>query len=237
MLSACSISIARTIWRSLAARLRSLRGSSSRATCMVSVEPPERILPAGDELQRGARERQRVDAVMASGSACPHRRTASSKKRGSTSATRAGKPPAALACRVGAQQPAVAISDAGREADVLAQRRRAERRDPPAAGAESARQNTLATSKITRKRERDCCPLVPAKAGTQFATIPSPRLDSRFRATSAMTGIWTRSFRRRHFHTSRSRCGRSGRDGTCPRPSPAGAHIFRAPPRARHRRR
>ena len=41
--SARSSSTARTIWRSFARMLRSLRGSISRATCMVMVEPPDTI--------------------------------------------------------------------------------------------------------------------------------------------------------------------------------------------------
>ena len=40
-----SISSARTIWRSLAVKLRSVRGSRSRATCMVSVDAPETMRP------------------------------------------------------------------------------------------------------------------------------------------------------------------------------------------------
>ena len=55
MLSARSSWIARTIWRSLAVKLRSLRGSSSRATCMVSVEAPETMRPLTTQLRDGAR--------------------------------------------------------------------------------------------------------------------------------------------------------------------------------------
>ena len=43
--SRCSICAARTIWRSLASAVRSSRGSSRRATCMVSVEPPDTMRP------------------------------------------------------------------------------------------------------------------------------------------------------------------------------------------------
>ena len=64
LVSARSISIARTIWRSLAEKLRPLRGSSSRATCMVSVEPPERIRPLVTSWNVARSERQRIDAAM-----------------------------------------------------------------------------------------------------------------------------------------------------------------------------
>ena len=40
------------------------RGSSSRATCMVSVEPPETMRPLRDELAGRAHERERIDAAM-----------------------------------------------------------------------------------------------------------------------------------------------------------------------------
>ena len=49
LLSTRSISTARTIWRSLAGKCARVRGSSSRATCMVSVEPPERMRPLVDD--------------------------------------------------------------------------------------------------------------------------------------------------------------------------------------------
>ena len=42
-----------------------VRGSSSRATCMVMVEAPETMRPLRDNWQPRAAERERIDAVMA----------------------------------------------------------------------------------------------------------------------------------------------------------------------------
>ena len=67
---------ARSAWRSLPAPVRSCSPSSRRATCMVSVEPPETMRPVADELPAGAPERAGVDAVVATGSACPRRPSA-----------------------------------------------------------------------------------------------------------------------------------------------------------------
>ncbi len=71
-----SICQARAICRSLADRLRSSRGSISRATCIVSVEPPETTWPRVDKLARRrapSRANRRRDARR---SARPHRRSA-----------------------------------------------------------------------------------------------------------------------------------------------------------------
>ena len=77
MLSARSSSMARTIWRSLATqRCARARGSSSRATCMVRVEPPETMRPLR---QRTGRRRAAAPADRrrdGGGSACPRRRAA-----------------------------------------------------------------------------------------------------------------------------------------------------------------
>ena len=76
LLSARSSWIARTAWRSLAPNVRSVRGSSRRATCMVMVEPPDTMRPLLTSCQRRAR-RPRADRRRdGCGSACPRRRSA-----------------------------------------------------------------------------------------------------------------------------------------------------------------
>jgi hypothetical protein len=58
-----------------------------------------------------------------------------------------GQPPAPLNGRIGAQQAAVVIDDPRRKRNILAERRRAERCNPPSAGAERGEKN--------RTREQD----------------------------------------------------------------------------------
>ena len=72
------------------------------------------------------------------GNACPHRRTARRRTRIDVG-NRRRQPPAAFARRISAQQAPFPIDHAGREIEVLAERRRAERSDPPRRAGKSRR--------------------------------------------------------------------------------------------------
>ena len=90
---------------------------------------------AADELQCRAEECERIDAAMRAETLILIRKQHGEEARIDIGHAR-GKPPAALRVGVSPQQAAVAIDDAGRERNFFAERRRAERGDPPRAGAE-----------------------------------------------------------------------------------------------------
>ena len=99
---------------------------------MVSVEPPEMNAAARCKLERRAEKRQRIDAVMRAETFVLIGEQHVEEPRIDIGDPRR-QPPAAFAGGIGAQQAAVAIDHAGREFDVLAERRRPERSDPPCA--------------------------------------------------------------------------------------------------------
>ena len=87
-------------------------------------------MTAGDELERSAAKRQRIDAAMRIEAA-----VFISQQQLDVSGIDAGprigrQPPAPVGHRKGAQQLAVAIDDRGRNLASLLQRQRAERDDP-----------------------------------------------------------------------------------------------------------
>ena len=200
-------------------------------------------VPMGDELQRGAAEGERIDAVMLPRSACPHRPKATSKKRGSTCSVRRRQPPAALARDVGPKQLPVAVENGLRHFEVAPERRRTERVDqspqradrhadhdhqagecidriplPPALGREGAARR-FGVRGLTPLRSGDAGSCSPTRGSGELAA----RLELRW-------FIWRPAPR-----PCRCRCGRSGRDGTCPRPQPAAAHSLPAIPPAPRR--
>src|SRR5262249_11189163 len=96
--------------------------------------------PAGDELRRGPDKSERIDAAMRAEALVLIRKQHGEEARIDIRDT-GGEAPAAPWRRVSAQQPPVAIDDAGRKRNVFAERRRAERSDPPRASAERASAN------------------------------------------------------------------------------------------------
>ena len=132
MESVCSSSSARTIWRSFAVKLRSVRGSSRRATCIVMVDAPETMWPLTDQLRQGTAERERVDAaVRAKALVLVGEQQQQESRIDMLAAGR--QPPAAVQRRVGPQQLAIAVHHQGGEPKPFTQRRRPERGNPPGA--------------------------------------------------------------------------------------------------------
>ena len=113
---------------------------------MVSVEPPDWMRPLVTSWTGGARERQRVDAGMRAEAFVLVGEQHGEKTRIDVGDPRR-QPPAAFARRVSAQQAAVAIKDARREGDIVAERRRTERGDPPAGATDCRKANERAGGK------------------------------------------------------------------------------------------
>src|SRR5215208_251121 len=131
LLSCRSIWTARTIWRSFAYTERSRRGSISRASCIVMVEPPETMWPL---LPNCSAARQRIDAAMR-----PEPPVFIRQQQLEISGVDGGlgidrQPPASVRHRIGAQQLAIAVDDGGGNFSRLFQRQRPERNHPGGEG-------------------------------------------------------------------------------------------------------
>ena len=196
LLIARSSSIARTICRSLAVSVRSLRGSSRRATCMVMVDAPETISPMKRPLPGGPGHGDRVNSAMGPETLVLIRDQHGEVARIDLLDVRL-QTPAPLRRRVGTQQNAVAVDHLDRVSQCIGARQRRQRAHPQAEGEHAASDSAP--------------PAQAAIASRRFICRSSPR-------------------------SCRSRCGRTGRGGTCPRRTPADGHSCPAPPRARHRR-
>src|SRR5580698_6719433 len=87
-------------------------------------------MPGADKLKGSTQHRQRIDAVMAAEAFVLVGEQYIEEAR-IDSANCFRQPPAAIACRVGAQQPPVTIKHGRRELHTLAERRRSKRFNPP----------------------------------------------------------------------------------------------------------
>ena len=114
---------ARSACRTLPAPVRSCSPCSSRATCMVSVEPPETMRPWRDELPAGAADGPGVDAAVRAEALVLEGHQHGEIAR--VDVLRLDRqPPAAVGRGVGAQQPVVAVEHGHRQRLGARQRQR-----------------------------------------------------------------------------------------------------------------
>ena len=152
--SARSSWIARTACRSFAANVRSVRGSSSRATCMVMVEPPDTMRPFATSWSAARADRERIDAeVRAEALVFVGDQQIEIARIDILHGRR--QAPAPVDPRVGAQQVPVAVDHHGGEFEVLAERHGTEGMDPCGeARSDERRRDAAAIAAMRSRRQR-----------------------------------------------------------------------------------
>ena len=154
------------------------RGSSRRATCMVSVEPPDTMRPFVASWPGGARQRQRVDPVM--GAEAPVLVGKQEVEQARVDIGRGhGQAPAAFQGRIGPQQPPFAVEHHGGVFQVPSIRHRTERRD------EGDRRRRCDRRDERGGRERDIGGVGSLRASTSRVPVPvRPKRSGRYMSST-----------------------------------------------------